>query len=97
MNILWVYALFLTHKPADKHMDTGAAKCWDQVQIKYRGNKQRWSEKINLNPTLPKEHKSSFVVPVSLTQKWPKQYFPSYIQVSFESRISVHLMLSVNL
>lgn len=62
-----------------------------------RGNKRRRSEKINLSPTLPKEHKSSFVVPVYLTQKWPKQYFPSYIQVSFESRFSVHLMPSGNL
>lgn len=34
MNILWVYALFLTHMLADKHMDTGAVEYWDRVEIK---------------------------------------------------------------
>lgn len=54
----------LTHKHIQytPHLTVGAMKCWDRVKIKYRGNKQRCSEKINLIPTLQKEHKSYFVL-----------------------------------
>lgn len=54
----------LTHKHIQytPHLTVGAMKCRDTVKIKYRGNKQRCSEKINLTPTLQKEHKSYCVL-----------------------------------
>lgn len=52
MNILWDYALSLTHirshinNTHTPHLTVGAGKCWDMVQIKYRKQKPHVVRKL---------------------------------------------------
>lgn len=74
MNILWSYALSLTHMRSHiktdihtPHLTVGAMKCWDRVKIMCMGNKGQCSDKMNSEdpPLCRRIIKSYFVLPLA--------------------------------